>query len=105
MAKLPKIKSQQQLCELIDEIGFLPLFEGILPGFSVMELTRDMDWWSDHPERDPWHWREFIAREGKIAYGKMFRKKSGFVSRECYPRFSNFRRYRYDFELRSIAGI
>lgn len=105
MARLPQIKSGEQLGRLIDEIGFLPLFEGILPGFSVMELTREMNWWSDCPESDPWHWREEIAREGTIAYGKLFRKKSGFVSREWYPRFANFRRNGYDFDARYEDGL
>lgn len=105
MTELPQVKSIEQLCRLIDEVGFLPLFEGILPGFSVMELTREMGWWSGSPECDPWCWREEIAREGAVAYGKLFRKKSGFVSREWYPRFANFRRNGYDFDARYEDGL
>ena len=53
--------------DYINEIGFLPLFKNEIPGFSVEERTVPHYWWSGDQERDPWEWREIIARSGKVA--------------------------------------
>lgn len=82
----------------IRENGFLPLFATSVPGFSVEEHTWAHDWWSDDPRRDPWIWRQIIAEESDIAYGKFFDKKAGFISKEWFPAFANFRRDGYDYE-------
>ena len=84
--------------EYINEVGFLPLFKNDIPGFSLEERTVSEYWWSEDPERDPWEWREIIARSGKVAYGKFFDKKAGFISKEWMPYFVNYRRDGYDFD-------
>ena len=43
-------------------------------------------------------WREIIARSGKVAYGKFFDKKAGFISVEWLPVFANYRRDGDDFD-------
>ena len=53
---------------------------------------------------DPWIWREIIARSGKVAYGKFFDKKAGFISLEWLPVFANYRREGYDFDARYEDG-
>lgn len=50
--------------------------------------------------RDPWEWRQVIARSGRVAYGKFFGKKAGFISRRWFPHFANWRRDGYDFDSR-----
>lgn len=82
----------------INEVGFLPLFKNAIPGFSLEERTVPEFWWSDDSERDPWDWRAQIARSKKVAYGKFFDKKAGFISLEWLPYFVNFRRDGYDFD-------
>lgn len=82
----------------INEVGFLPLFQNDIPGFSMEERTVPEHWWSGDPERDPWEWREIIARSGQVAYGKFFDRKAGFISREWLPYFANYRRDGYDFD-------
>ncbi|WP_081832835.1 AlkZ-related protein [Oribacterium sp. P6A1] len=84
--------------EYINEVGFLPLFKNDIPGFSLEERTVSEYWWSEDLERDPWEWREIIARSGKVAYGKFFDKKAGFISKEWMPYFVNYRRDGYDFD-------
>ena len=37
-------------------------------------------------------------RYGKVAYGKFFDKKAGFISLEWLPYFANYRRSGYDFD-------
>jgi hypothetical protein len=81
-------------------VGFLPLFQNEISGFSVEEHTSDLFWWTGDQEQDPWEWREIIARTEEVAYGKFFGGKSGFVSKEWFPVFANYRRDGYDFDAR-----
>lgn len=92
------IRTIEELIAYIDQMGFVPLFRNEIPGFSVEEHTVSEDWWSGNIERDPWEWRALIARSGKIAYGKFFGKKAGFISKEWIPYFANYRRNGYDFD-------
>ena len=93
-----RARTAEQLIGQIEAAGFLPLFRNGIPGFSVEERTLASDWWTGDPERDPWEWRELLARSGRVAYGKFFDKKAGFLSREWLPYFANFRRNGYDFD-------
>ena len=94
------IRSWQALVRWIDEIGFLPLFQSGIEGFSVEEHTSCLHWWSGDPERDPWEWRQLIARSGRVAYGKFFGRKAGFIAKDWFPHFANWRRDGYDFDSR-----
>jgi len=40
-----------------------------------------------------------------VAYGKLFSKKAGLVSREWYPDLANYRRNGYDFDARYEDGL
>jgi hypothetical protein len=84
--------------ENINRLGFLPLFKNDIPGFSLEERTVADYWWSGNEKRDPWEWREIIARSGEVAYGKFFDKKAGFISKKWFPYFANYRREGYDFD-------
>ena len=95
-----RIQSWDELIEWIDEIGFLPLFKNEVDGFSVEENTADLYWWSGDEAQDPWEWRCLMARSGKVAYGKFFGKKAGFISKAWFPHFANWRRDGYDFDSR-----
>ena len=100
-----RIKSSKELSDFINDIGFLPLFKSNIEGFSVEELTTANSWWAGKSEEDPWEWREVIAAEGKIAYGKLFSNRAGFVSKEWYPYFAAYRRDGYDFDSRYEDGL
>ncbi len=95
----------EDLENYIEEIGFLPLFANQVAGFSVEEWTDPTYWWTDIAEKDPWKWREIIAGRGKIAYGKFFDKKAGFISLKWLPYFVNCRRDGYDFDARWEDGL
>ncbi len=105
MIKLPQLNTKEELCALIDEIGFIPLFKSAVPGFSVEDITQWERWFSDDNEHDPWDWRRRIAAEGNIAYGKLFQKKAGFISKKWYPKFANMRRNGYDFDSLYEEGL
>lgn len=92
------IHTVEEAIAYINEVGFLPLFKNEIPGFSLEERTVSEYWWSGDSERDPWEWREIIAGSGQVAYGKFFDKKAGFISKEWFPYFANYRRDGYDFD-------
>lgn len=93
--------SPKEVIRLVNKLGFLPLFGNEIEGLSLEEHTVPDDWWNDdNEENDPWHWREVIARSGKVAYGKFFGKKAGFISKKWFPCFANMRRDGYDFDAR-----
>lgn len=94
------IHTAEELIACVNEAGFLPLFGNEVLGFSVEERTVANDWWTGNPAKDPWEWREIIARSGEVAYGKFFDKKAGFISKEWFPYFANYRRDGYDFDAR-----
>ena len=95
-----RIRTWEELADWINQVGFLPLFKNEIPGFSVEEHTFDPHWWSGNPAQDPWEWRELIAHSGRLAYGKFFDKKAGFISKAWFPRFANWRRDGYNFDSR-----
>ena len=92
------IHTVEEAITCINEIGFLPLFRNEIPGFSLEERTVPEHWWSDDPLRDPWQWRKIIAGSRKVAYGKYFAGKAGFISVKWLPYFANYRRDGYDFD-------
>lgn len=97
MPGLQEIYSQAQLMELIHQIGFLPLLDSGIRGYSAEEMVSDdcryvllPDGGWDWPL---WKWKGPIVSEGSIVYGKFFAGKAGFISREWWPDFCNYRRY------------
>ena len=71
------IHNINELEQRVEEIGFLPLFAGDVPGFSVEEHTVPEDWWTGNPEKDPWEWRALAARRG--------RENSSAVGQDLFP--------------------
>lgn len=56
-------------------------------------LDTPVKWHCGDPEVDPWEWRMRVLEErADIAYGKVFFKTSGFITREWYPHFYAVRR-------------
>ena len=100
-----RIQTWEELIGLVNELGFLPLFKNEVDGFSAEENTSDLYWWTGDEAQDPWEWRCLIARSGQVAYGKFFGKKAGFVSREWFPHFANWRRDGYDFDSLWDEGL
>ncbi len=82
----------------IHDIGFIPLFSNSIPGFSIEEHTTTAQWWTEAPEIDPWVWRQILSSDPTIAYGKFFGRSAGFISKDFFPTFANYRRNGYDFE-------
>ena len=92
------IHTSGELLDVIERVGFLPLFANEIEGFSVENMTDPAFWWCGDESRDPWEWRTVLARTGKVAYGKFFGGRAGFVSKKWFPYFANYRRDGYDFD-------
>ena len=97
--KHDEIYSAAQLTVFIHEVGFLPLLDSGIRGFSAEEVVSDdcryvvlddggWDW-------PLWKWKGPIVSDGDCVYGKFFNKKAGFISREWWPDFCNYRRSKY----------
>ncbi len=94
--KRKEIYSCAELMTLIQEVGFLPLLDSGIAGFSAEEVVDeecryvvfdDGGW--DWPL---WKWKGPIVQEGGIVYGKFFAGKAGFLNREWWPDLCNWRR-------------
>ena len=84
-----KLESMEDLLQAVEYYGFLPFFPNDIPGFSVEEMCAPAYWFAE--DRDgPWEWKGPAAQTKRCAYGKLFRKKAGFVSREWLPELVNF---------------
>ena len=90
------IHSGAQLAEYVQEIGFLPLLDSGIIGYSAEDVVADdcryvvfADGGWDWPM---WKWKGPIVTDGGCVYGKFFAGKAGFVSKEWWPDFCNYRR-------------
>lgn len=91
-----EIHSCAELMDYIQQVGFLPLLDSGIWGYSAEDVVDndcryvvfdDGGW--DWPL---WKWKGPIVTEGNCVYGKFFAGKAGFVSREWWPDLCNYRR-------------
>ena len=62
-------------------------------------------WHTGDPETDPWEWINRVLDErNDIAYGKLFFKKSGYITKEWFPLFLAVRRNGMDFDEAYESG-
>ena len=91
-----EIHNSAELTELIGQIGFLPLLDCGIRGFSAEEAVDEDCRYVVFPEGGwdwpLWKWKGEIITEGGHVYGKFFGGKAGFISREWWPDFCNYRR-------------
>ena len=100
----PLLDSAERIAALVNDIGFLPFFRNQIPGFSIEEHTPRERWFSDTLD-GPWEWKGPVIRLTGGAYGKFFQNKAGFVSRDWFYDFANYRRDGYDFDARYDDGL
>ena len=91
-----EIYSAAGLMAYISEVGFLPLLDSGIPGYSAEDLVADDCRYTVLPDGGwdwpLWKWKGPVVQEGGCVYGKFFDKKAGFVSRAWWPDFCNYRR-------------
>ncbi len=94
---LPTVYTQEDLIKLIQRVGFLPFFKNEIVGFSLEECASD-DCWFPAAGDGVWEWKGPVIQSSNCAYGKFFANKAGFISRQWFPDFANFRRNGYDLD-------
>ena len=91
-----EIYNAAQLMERVQQIGFLPLLDSGISGFSAEEMVAEDCRYVTFPDGGwdwpLWKWKGPIVTEGNCVYGKFFNKKAGFVSREWWSDLCNYRR-------------
>ncbi|MBR1520571.1 MAG: hypothetical protein IJ635_04960 [Bacteroidaceae bacterium] len=91
-----EIHTCAQLIELIQQIGFLPLLDSGIEGFSAEELVDEECRYVVFPDGGwdwpLWKWKGPVVTEGNCVYGKFFDKKAGFISKAWWADFCNYRR-------------
>lgn len=74
------------MMELIQKIGFLPLLDSGIEGFSAEDIVAEDCGYVRLPEGGwdwpLWKWKGEIVQEMPCMYGKFFNKKAGFISQE-----------------------
>ena len=91
------IDSPEAILDEVERLGFYPFFENEISGFSIGEHTPPRLWFSD-TEDGPWEWKGPVLRTGRVLYGKFFKGRAGYISRDWYRVFANYRRNGYDFD-------
>lgn len=89
------IHSLQDLENTIEQIGMLPFFANNIPGFSIEQMIEPGLLFGDDGLDGAWEWKGPVIHDINAAYGKLFRRKAGFVSASVFPDFLNYRRHAY----------
>ena len=83
----------------IQEVGFLPLLDGGVRGFSAEEVVTDDCRYVVFPDGGwdwpLWKWKGPVVTDGSCVYGKFFAGKAGFISYDWWPDFCNYRRSKH----------
>ncbi len=91
-----EIHTCPELMDFIQEIGFLPLLDSGIPGFSAEDIVDEDCRYVVFPDGGwdwpLWKWKGPIVTDGRCVYGKFFAGKAGFVSRQWWPDLCNYRR-------------
>ena len=94
-----EIHSCEQMMELIQQLGFLPLLASGISGYSAEEMADEECRYIVFPDGGwdwpLWKWKGIIINESDCVYGKFFNGKAGFISRSWWPHFCNWRRSLY----------
>ena len=94
-----EIYSAAGLMAYIQEVGFLPLLDGGVRGFSAEEVVTDDCRYVVFPDGGwdwpLWKWKGPVVTDGSCVYGKFFAGKAGFISCDWWPDFCNYRRSKH----------
>lgn len=96
--RFEKIHSCAELMDFIGEVGFLPLLDLGIRGWSAESVCDEECSYVELPDGGwdwpLWDWKGEIIRGTGCAYGKFFDRKAAFISKEWWPDFCNWRRSR-----------
>lgn len=91
---MKQIQQYQDFLEVLREAGMALGGEQSQGIFTCSSLFGPLiGWHTEDGETDPWEWRMRVLHEERdITYGKLFFKKSGYITKEWFPYFYRIRR-------------
>lgn len=93
------IHTRGELMDCINALGFLPLLESGIAGYSAEAIADEECRYVVFPDGGwqwpLWEWKGPVIIEGDCVYGKFFNGKAGFVSKRWWQDFLNWRRHLY----------
>ena len=100
------IRNYTEFCTELIKAGFSGAVSGKDDGvFGLFrygwgaQVGSSLNWHSGDPDTDPWEWRvRVLENRNDIAYGKVFFRKAGYITKEWYPFFLAARRGGQTFE-------
>ena len=90
----PRVTSAEAMLETILELGIVPFFANVIPGFSIEEMTPTQNWFDtqENLSYTPWDWKIPCVQSEDVAYGKfLLGGKAAFASIEWYAELRNYR--------------
>ena len=90
----PRVTSAEAMLETILELGIVPFFANVIPGYSIEEMTPAQNWFDtqENLSYTPWDWKIPCVQSGDVAYGKfLLGGKAAFASIEWYAELRNYR--------------
>lgn len=97
--RFPRAGSAAELMGIIRDVGFLPLLDSGIDGFSAEDLVDEDCRYVVFPDGGwdwpLWKWKGQIVTDMPCLYGKFFNTKAGFVSQEWWPDLCNYRRSKF----------
>lgn len=95
VASVPlRVTGPEAMLETIQELGIVPFFENVIPGYSIEEMTPPQNWFDTQEDLTytPWDWKIPCVQNGDIAYGKfLLGGKAAFATVEWYRELRNYR--------------
>ena len=90
----PRVTSAEAMLDTILEMGIVPFFENIIPGYSIEEMTPAGNWFDTQENLTftPWDWKIHCVQSGEIAYGKfLLGGKAAFATLEWFRELRHYR--------------
>lgn len=90
----PRVSSAEAMLDTILELGIVPFFENVIPGYSIEEMTPAENWFDtqENLSYTPWDWKIPCVQSGDVAYGKfLLGGKAAFATVEWYRELRNYR--------------
>ena len=89
-----RVTSAEAMLSTILELGIIPFFENVIPGYSIEEMTPPGNWFDTQENLSftPWDWKIPCVQSGEVAYGKfLLGGKAAFATVEWYRELRNYR--------------
>lgn len=89
-----RVTGAEAMVETIMEMGLVPFFENVIPGYSIEEMTPKENWFDTQEDLTytPWDWKIACVQSGEIAYGKfLLGGKAAFATVKWYAHLRNWR--------------